>query len=53
MSGAVISHLTILGIEHNGDGGLLFIGAILTLAASETLLIINRKDIPIIGNKFS
>ena len=53
MSGAVMSHLTILGIEHNGDGGALFISAIATLVASGILLILNRKDIPIIGNKFS
>ena len=53
MSGAVMSHLTILGIEHNGDGGALFISAIATLVASGILLILNRKDIPIIGSKFS
>ena len=53
MAGAVMSHLTILGIEHNGDGGALFISAIATLVASGILLILNRKDIPIIGSKFS
>ena len=52
MAGAVMSHLTILGIEHNGDGGVLFILAIITLIASTILIIINRKDIPIIGDKF-
>ena len=53
MSGAVMSHLTILGIEHNGDGGALFISAIVTLVASGILLIMNRKDIPILGKKLS
>ena len=51
MAGAVISHLTILGIEHNNDGGTLFILAIVTLLASGILLIQNRKDIPIVGEK--
>ncbi len=51
MSGAVFSHLTILGIEHNNDGGTLFIMAIVTLIASTILLIINKKDIPFIGKK--
>ncbi|MFY0629332.1 MAG: DoxX family membrane protein [Flavobacteriaceae bacterium] len=51
MAGAVLSHLTILGIEHNNDGGVLFISALTTLIASAILLIMNRKDIPIIGKK--
>ncbi len=51
MAGAVMSHLTILGIEHNGDGGALFMSAIITLIVSTILLLINRKDIPVIGKK--
>lgn len=51
MAGAVLSHLTILGIEHNNDGGVLFTGALITLIFSIILLIINRKDIPFIGEK--
>lgn len=51
MAGAIMSHLTILGIEHNNDGGTLFILAIVTLLASGVLFIQNRKDIPIIGEK--
>jgi uncharacterized membrane protein YphA (DoxX/SURF4 family) len=51
MSGAVMSHITILGIEHNGDGGALFIMALITLISSAILLILNRKDIPVIGKK--
>ena len=31
MFGAIMSHLTIIGIEHNGDGGILFTSAIVTL----------------------
>lgn len=51
MAGAVMSHLTILGIEHDGDGGALFISALAALIATGILLIMNRKDIPIIGKK--
>ncbi len=51
MAGAIMSHLTILGIEHNNDGGTLFALAVITLLASGILLLQNRKDIPIIGEK--
>lgn len=51
MGGAVFSHLTTLGIEHNNDGGLLFISAIITLIAGAILLLQNKKDIPFIGQK--
>lgn len=51
MVGAIMSHLTILGIEHNNDGGTLFALAVITLLASGILLLQNRKDIPIIGDK--
>ena len=51
MSGAVMGHITKLGIEHNGDGGALFSAAVLVLISGAILLFINRKDIPVIGNK--
>ncbi|MFY0603325.1 MAG: DoxX family protein [Flavobacteriaceae bacterium] len=51
MSGAIFSHLTILGINHNNDMGALFIGAVATFLASLILLVMHRKDIPIIGKK--
>lgn len=50
MSGAILSHLTILGIVFNNDGGALFISAIVTLLAGIILLIQNKKEIPFIGN---
>ena len=34
MAGAIVCHLSILGIEHNDDGGILFILAIITTFAS-------------------
>ena len=50
MGGAIISHLTILGVEHNNDGGTLFICAAVTFVVSAILLIYNKKDIPFIGS---
>ncbi|CAM1349199.1 DoxX family membrane protein [Tenacibaculum crassostreae] len=52
MSGAVFSHLSKIGIEHNNDGGTLFTLAIITLISGGILLFINKKSIPIIGEKF-
>lgn len=51
MGGAIMSHLTILGIEHDGDGGTLFISAIITFISGVILLIFNRDNIPFVGNK--
>lgn len=51
MFGAVISHITILGIEHNNDGGALFTSAIIVFIIGLILLITNKKDIPFIGEK--
>lgn len=51
MGGAIMSHLTIIGIEHNNDGGRLFICSAITLIAGAILIVLNRKDIPIIGKK--
>lgn len=51
MGGAIMGHLTKLGIVHNNDGGGLFICAVITLISGAILLILNRKDIPFIGNK--
>lgn len=51
MGGAIMGHLTKLGIEHNGDNGALFTSAIITFAAGVILLYINKKDIPFIGEK--
>lgn len=52
MIGAVMSHLTIIGIEHDGDGGTLFISAIVTFISGSILLIFNRANIPWVGKNF-
>ncbi len=51
MGGAMLSHVTILGIVHNNDGGLLFAGSAITFLAGAILLVLNKKDIPFIGEK--
>ena len=51
MGGAVFSHITNLGIEVQGDHGLLFKLAMVTLLASLTVLVINRRELPLIGSR--
>ena len=51
IAGAVLSHLTRLGIEVQGDGGLLFILALVVLAASAGLVWIHRDELPVVGSK--
>ncbi len=45
MSGALFFHLTTLGIEVKGDGGLLFVYALMVFISSFILLIFNYKQI--------
>jgi uncharacterized membrane protein YphA (DoxX/SURF4 family) len=49
MAGAIGSHLTVLGIEIMGDGGLLFALALTVFGASAVLLVIRRREIPLVG----
>lgn len=53
MAGAIMSHLTVLGIDIQGDGGLLFTLALLVFTASGTIVIIRRAELPIVGTRFS
>jgi putative oxidoreductase len=53
MAGAIVSHLTLLGIEVKGDGGLLFGLALTVFAASAIVLIIRRGQLPILGRYFA
>lgn len=46
MGGAIFSHITTIGIQHNNDGGTLFSFAIITLISGIALLIQYKKDIP-------
>ncbi len=51
IGGAIFMHLTDLGIEVKGDGGILFITAVVTFVLAAILLFIYRKDIPYLGTK--
>ena len=53
IGGAIMSHLTVLGIEVQGDHGLLFGLAITVAACSAILLLIHRRAIPVVGNLFA
>lgn len=46
MAGAVMMHVTILGIEVKGDGGQLFIYAIVVLLCGTYAFWVSRKSIP-------
>ena len=46
MSGAILSHLTIIGIEHHNDGGALFFSALIAFIAAGILLFLYRKELP-------
>jgi hypothetical protein len=47
--GAIVSHLTVLGIEVQGDGGLLFVLALTVFVASAAILVLRRNEIPVVG----
>ena len=49
MAGAIASHLAVLGIEVQGDGGLLFGLALVVFVVSAAILILRRNDIPVVG----
>ncbi len=44
MGGAILSHLTVIGIESKGDGGQLFTLAIIVLACCITLLVLQKQQ---------
>ena len=51
MSGAILSHLTVLGIEVQGDRGLLFALALIVFVTSASALCLHRRQIPVIGSR--
>ena len=53
MGGAIFSHLTRLGIEVQGDGGLLFGMAFVVLFASAIVLLLRRGDLPVVGPRLA
>ncbi len=51
MVGAIGAHLTKLGIEWHGDGGLLFALAVTTFVASFVVAFVRRGSLPIVGKR--
>jgi len=51
LGGAIIMHLTKIGIVVNNDNGVLFITALITFILSAILFYHHRKDVPIFGEK--
>jgi putative oxidoreductase len=49
ISGAIVSHLTVLGIEVQGDGGLLFALAVIVFISSLAILALRWRELPIVG----
>lgn len=49
MLGAVGAHLTGLGVEVLGDGGLLFALALVNLAGAVAVALFRRRQLPVIG----
>lgn len=52
ITGAIVSHLTVLGIEVQGDGGLLFALACIVFAGSAVVLWLRRRSLPVVGDRF-
>jgi len=52
MGGAIMSHLTVLGIVVQDDGGLLFSLAITVTVCSLVTLVLHRRQIPFVAQWF-
>ena len=52
MAGAIVTHLTVLGIEVKGDGGLLFGLAVTAFVCSAVVLLVRRAQLPVVGRYF-
>src|SRR5438132_11737282 len=53
MAGAILGHLPILGIEVEGDKGLLFALAVIVFVSSAVNLVLHRNAIPLIGRRLA
>jgi len=49
LAGAIVSHLTVLGIVVMDDSGLLFFLALITVACCAVVLLLERRNIPLVG----
>lgn len=53
MAGAILSHLTVLGVEVQGDKGLLFALALIVFVCAAFNLLLDRNAIPLIGRRLA
>ena len=53
VGGAIVSHLTQLGIVVKDDGGLLFALALIVFVSSAVVLVIRRHELPIVGARLA
>jgi len=53
ISGAIVSHLTRLGIVVQDDGGLLFVLALVVFACSAIVLWLRRGELPVVGARLA
>ena len=53
MGGAIMSHLTVLGIVVQGDGGLLFALALTVAVCCLVTRVLHRRQIPFVAKYFS
>jgi putative oxidoreductase len=51
IAGAIASHLFVLGIDVQGDGGLLFTLACVTFACAAVVLWLRRASLPLVGRR--
>ena len=52
MAGAIVSHLTVIGIESKGDGGQLFMLAITVMVCCLVILLLHKNQGIAMRNKF-
>jgi hypothetical protein len=52
MAGALFSHFTRLGIEVQGDGGLLFGLAVTVFVLGAIVAVLRRRELPVVGAVF-
>lgn len=52
ISGALVSHLTVLGISVQNDGGLLFALALVVFGCCAGTVFLHRRDIPVVARLF-
>jgi acyl-CoA thioesterase FadM len=53
MAGAIVAHLFVLGLEIQGDGGLLFTLAVIVFVCGAIVAYLRRVELPVIGCKFA